>query len=105
MCKMAYEQCINGGKLLCFQLRHNAFQRCLCDLAAACHGGGPSLTDEHPNLLILPNGGGGGLGRRDGGLCDKPNASTRCPLTVANKIKEPVRAWVRRKMREEIRDR
>lgn len=92
-------------------------ETCVHDLAAACHGGGPSLTDERPNLLISPTGvevGWGGRGWEGGrgvgggeavGLYDKPNASTRCPLTVANKIKEPVRARAQRKMREEIRDR
>lgn len=107
MRKLQYERCINGGKLLSVQLCHNAFQRCFCDLVAACHGGGPSLTDERPNLLISPTSvevvwKGGGV---FGGLYDKPNGSTRCLLTVANKIKEPVCARVRRKMREEIRDR
>lgn len=68
--------------------------------------GGPSLTDGRPNLLISPTSveeGWGGV--VFGGLYDKPNGSTRCPLTVANKIKEPVRARLRSKMREEIRDR
>lgn len=75
---------------MCIQLWHNAFQRCLCDLAAACHGGGPPLTDESPNLLISPMG--VEVGWR-GCLSDEPNTSTRRPLTVANKIKELVRAW------------
>lgn len=72
--------------------------------------GVPPLTDERPNLLISQTGvevGWEGKVKRGvgGGLYDKPNASTRHPLTVANKIKEPLRARVRRKMREEIRDR
>lgn len=91
MRKLRIERCINGGKLLCIQLRHNAFQRCLCDLAAACHGGGPPLTDERPNLLISPMGVEGGW---RGYLSDEPSTSTRSPLTVANKIKELVRARV-----------
>ena len=71
MRKLRYERCINGGKLLCIQLRHNAFQRCLCDFAAACHGGGPPLTDEHPNLLISPTGVEAGWGGGGGGLYDE----------------------------------
>lgn len=54
MRKLQYERCINGGKLLSIQLWHNAFQRCFCDLVAACRDRGPSLTDECPNLLISP---------------------------------------------------
>ena len=73
MRKLRIERCINGRKLLRIQLRHNAFQRCLCDLADACRGGGGAnlpapppppthtLTDERPNLLISPMGVGGGL--------------------------------------------
>lgn len=59
MRKLRYERCINGGKLLCIQLRHNAFQRCLCDSVVRVGVGGespPSLTDERPNLLISPTG-------------------------------------------------
>lgn len=42
------------GKLLCFQLWPNAFQRCLCDLAVAVTvGASLPVTDEHPNLLML----------------------------------------------------
>lgn len=71
--------------------------------------GGPSLTDERPNLLILPNGVEVGWGERGAGgasgLYDEPNASTCRLLTVANKIKEPVRARPRWKTGEEIRDR
>lgn len=76
MRKLRYERCINGGKLLCIQLRHNALQRCLRDLAAAFHSGGPPLTDERPNLLISLVGAGGGLEKIVAaavGLSDEPN--------------------------------
>lgn len=84
--------------------------------------GVPSLTDERPNLLISPAkvveaglgwgvGGAGGAGGGGGGggfvwavNTSSQNGSTGCPLTAANKIKEPVRARARRKMGEEIRD-
>lgn len=103
------------------QLRRDASQRCFRDLVVACRGGGPSLTDERPNLLIsrakveaglgggrvaalvMPGGGGGG-GFVWAVNTSSQNGSTGCPLTVANKIKEPVRARARRKMGEEIRD-
>lgn len=67
---------------MCIQLRHNALQRCLCDLAAAFHSGGAPLTDERPNLLISLMGAGGGLERIvvvvvagvwGWGLSDEPN--------------------------------
>lgn len=43
-----------GGGLLSIQLCRDASQRCFRDLVVACRGGGPSLTDERPNLLISP---------------------------------------------------
>lgn len=51
----------------------NGFQRCFCEMAAACHGGGPSLTDGCRNLLISPTSvevgraGRGGVGREGAG--------------------------------------
>lgn len=69
------------GKLLCIQLRQNAFQRC-SDLAwarmvSAQQG---SLSDEQPNLLISETA---------AFTCGEQTNAAALPLTVANQIKEP----------------
>ena len=44
--------------------------RDVCVISAeACHGGGPSLTDERPNLLISPTGVEVGWGEGRGVVC------------------------------------
>lgn len=84
---------------MCDQLWYNALQRCFAIWPQPAAVGGPFLTDGRTNLLISPTIAEAGVGGVFGGLYEEPNSSTRCPLTVANKIKEPVRARVPRKMR------
>lgn len=54
ICELQNKQCINGGRLLCDQLLHNALQRCFAIWPQPAAVGGPFLTDGRTNLLISP---------------------------------------------------